>query len=172
MKVSMIFEIVLFVVLIAFQTTIFSRISVFGVATPILYIYFLIKLPMGRNVFYVITSGFLMGLVIDIFLNTPGMNAAATTIIAALRKPLLNVFFSRDDYEEFVPSIYSSTKSFIRFVIVITIMHQTLLFFIESFTFFNLSYTIVRIFASSALTLVLIFALDGLMYRKSSGIQA
>lgn len=113
-----------------------------------------------------------MGLIIDIFLNTPGMNAAATTIIAPLRKPLLNVFFSRDDYEEFVPSIYSSTKSFIRFVIVITIMHQTLLFFIESFTFFNLSYTIVRIFASSALTLVLIFALDGLMYRKSSGIQA
>jgi hypothetical protein len=49
-------------------------------------------------------------------------------------------------------------------------LHQTLLFFIESFTFFNLTSTLIRIGASSVLTLILIIALDGLMYRKTSGV--
>jgi rod shape-determining protein MreD len=171
MKVSIFFEVILFIVLIALQTIVFGQISVFGYATPILYIYFLIKLPWGRNVFYVITAGFLMGFIIDIFLNTPGMNAAATTIVAALRKPIMNFFFEHDDYEEFVPSIYTTTGPFIRFTIVMTLLHVTLLFFIESLTFFNLSYTLIRIAASSALTIVSIFALDSFMYRKSNGTQ-
>lgn len=171
MKITVLYEILLFIVLALFQVLLFNQISIFGVATPILYIYFLIKLPMGRNLFYVIISGFLIGFIIDIFLNTPGMNAAATTIVATFRKPLMNAFFSRLEYEDFVPSIYTATGSFIRFVITIVLVHQTLLFFIESFTFFNLYGTLIRIVASSAVTLVLIFALDSLMYRRTSGIQ-
>ena len=93
MKITLLREIVWFVILILLQTLVLNRISVFGIAIPILYIYFLIKLPKNRNLFYVVISGFLMGLIIDVFLNTPGMNAAATTIIATLRKPLVNIFF-------------------------------------------------------------------------------
>lgn len=104
MKITFLREMVGFVVLVLLQTLVLNRISVFGVAVPILYIYFLIKLPKNRNLFYVVISGFLMGLIIDIFLNTPGMNAAATTIVATLRKPLMNIFFSKVEYEDFVPS--------------------------------------------------------------------
>jgi len=118
----------------------------------------------------VVISGFLMGLIIDIFLNTPGMNAAATTIVATLRKPLMNIFFSKVEYEDFVPSIYTETGAFLRYSVVMVLLHQTLLFFIESFTFFNLTSTLIRIGASSVLTLILIIALDGLMYRKTSGV--
>lgn len=170
MKTTFLREMVGFVVLVLLQTLVLNRISVFGVAVPILYIYFLIKLPKNRNLFYVVISGFLMGLIIDIFLNTPGMNAAATTIVATLRKPLMNIFFSKVEYEDFVPSIYTETGAFLRYSVVMVLLHQTLLFFIESFTFFNLTSTLIRIGASSVLTLILIIALDGLMYRKTSGV--
>ena len=170
MKITLLREIVWFVILILLQTLVLNRISVFGVAVPILYIYFLIKLPKNRNLFYVVISGFLMGLIIDIFLNTPGMNAAATTIVATLRKPLMNIFFSKVEYEDFVPSIYTETGAFLRYSVVMVLLHQTLLFFIESFTFFNLTSTLIRIGALSVLTLILIIALDGLMYRKTSGV--
>lgn len=170
MKITLLYEMVMFMVLIVFQTLVLNRINVFGVAVPLLYIYFLIKLPRSRNLFYVVISGFLMGLIIDIFLNTPGINAAATTIVATLRKPLLNVFFSKIEYEDFAPSIYTETGAFLRYAIVMVLLHQTLLFFIESFTFFNLSNTLIRIAASSVLTLVLIVALDSIMYRRTSGI--
>lgn len=170
MKTTFLREMAGFVVLVLLQTLVLNRISVFGVAVPILYIYFLIKLPKNRNLFYVVISGFLMGLIIDIFLNTPGMNAAATTIVATLRKPLMNIFFSKVEYEDFAPSIYTETGAFLRYSVVMVLLHQTLLFFIESFTFFNLTSTLIRIGASSVLTLILIIALDGLMYRKTSGV--
>lgn len=172
MKLSYIYEIFLFVVLILLQVLLFNRISLFGLATPILYIYFLIKLPIGRNLFFVIISGFLLGLIIDIFLNTPGINAAATTIVATLRQPIINMVFDREEYEEYTPGIHAGAGAFFRFALIVVLLHQTLLFFIESFTFFNFTNTILRILASSVLTLLIIISLDSLMYRKKGSEQS
>lgn len=164
-------EILWFVILVLLQVLLFNRITVFGVAVPILYIYFLIKLPYGRNRFYVIISGFLMGLIIDAFLNTPGMNAAATTIVAALRSIILNLFYPKNEYENLVPGIHTSVAAFVKFTVTMVLLHQTLLFFIEAFTFFNFTSTMIRIGSSSLLTIVLILALDSLVIRreKTSG---
>ncbi len=164
--ISILREILLFVILVLLQVLLFNRISIFGLAVPILYLYFLIKLPYGRNRFYVIISGFLLGLIIDIFLNTPGMNAAATTIVATFRSVILNLFYPKNEYEELVPSIHVSAVAFIKFTIVMVLLHQTLLFFIEAFTLFNLIGTLMRIGASSLLTIILILALDSLSIRK------
>jgi rod shape-determining protein MreD len=92
-------EVLLFLLLIILQVLLLNRINVFGIATPVLYIYFLLKLSIGRNQFYVIISGFLLGLIIDIFLNTPGVNAAATTIIATIRRPVIYLFYEKEIYD-------------------------------------------------------------------------
>ncbi|CAK7048279.1 rod shape-determining protein MreD [Petrimonas sulfuriphila] len=164
--VSIFKEILLFVILVLLQVLLLNRIAVFGLAVPILYIYFLIKLPYGRNRFYVIVSGFLLGIVIDIFLNTPGMNAAATTITATLRSMVLNLFYPKNEYEDLVPGIHTSTAAFVKFTVMMVLLHQTLLFFIEAFTLFNLTSTLIRIGSSSILTIVLILALDSLSIRR------
>ncbi len=172
MKLKWIYEFFLFVLLILVQVLLLNRISLLGMATPILYVYFLIKLPLGRSPFYVIISGFLMGLIIDMFLNTPGMNAAATTIVAMFRKPILNLFYDRDLFDEFVPGIHVETSSFIRFTIFIVLMHLTLLFFIESFTLFNLKNTVIRILTSSFVSILIILALDSFIKRTKPGEQS
>ncbi|MBK5194982.1 MAG: rod shape-determining protein MreD [Proteiniphilum sp.] len=166
MKLSYLYEIALFVMLILLQVLLLNRISLFGLATPVLYGYFLLKLPMGRNLFFVIISAFLMGLIIDIFLNTPGMNAAAFTIVASLRKPVMNLFFEKVEYDEFVPGIYTAAGPFVRFTIFMVFLHLTLLFFIESFTLFNLKSTLLRIVTSAAITILLIITMDSLMYKR------
>ncbi|MFA6702904.1 MAG: rod shape-determining protein MreD [Dysgonamonadaceae bacterium] len=167
MKAGVIKEIFLFLVLVVLQVFLLDRINIFGVATPILYIYFLLKLTLGRNRFYVIITGFLLGLIIDIFMNTPGMNAAATTIIAAFREPIIKLIYTRDAYDELTPGINTDSKSFIRLSISVVLFHQTLLFIIESFTLFNIQLTLLRIVASSILTLLIIFAVDALFGKKS-----
>lgn len=163
-------ELLMFAVLILLQVLLFNRISIFGVATPILYIYFLMKLPLDRNPFYVIISGFLLGFIIDIFLNTPGMNAAATTIVATLRKTLLYLFYSKEEFQELIPGFYTGAARFIKFAVVTVLFHQTLLFFIESFTLFNALNTLIRIGASSVITLVLIFATDSLIFKREKSV--
>lgn len=171
MKLSYIYEIVLFVVLVLLQTLLLNRINLFGIATPVLYIYFLLKLPVGRTPYSVIMVAFLMGLIIDIFLNTPGMNAAAITIVATFRKNILGLFFEREGHDEFVPGIYAAAGPFVRFTIFMVLLHIALLFFIESFTLFNLKNTLLRIVTSSVVTIPLIFALDSLMFRRKTGEQ-
>lgn len=166
MKTEYIYEVLRFAILILLQVLVFNQISVFGFATPFLYIYFLVKLPMGRNVFYVIIMGFLMGFIIDVFLNTPGINAAATTFVAVLRRPLLRLFFSREEFENFVPGIYSATGPFIRFMVILVVIHQTVLFGLETFSLFNLNILLLRLVTSVVLTLILMLALDSFMYKK------
>lgn len=165
MKLDYLYGILLFAVLIVLQVLVFNQISIFGFATPFLYIYFLLKLPVGRNVFYVIIMGFLMGFIIDIFLNTPGINAAATTVVAALRRPLLRLFFVKDEVEDYVPSIYNGAIPFIKLSASVVIIHQTALFVLETFSLFNPQILLLRWGASIVLTLILIFALDGFMHK-------
>jgi rod shape-determining protein MreD len=162
---------VFFAALILFQTLLLNRINLFGIVTPVMYVYFLLKLSIGRNRYYVITSAFAMGMILDIFLNTPGMNAAAITIVAAFRKSISRLFFERVDYDDFVPGVNTATGPFVRFTVFMVILHLTLLFFIESFTLFNLKNTLLRIVTSSAVTIPLIIALDSLMFRRTRGEQ-
>ena len=166
MKLDYLYEAFLFVVLILLQVLVFNQISVFGFATPFLYIYFLLKLPMGRNEFYVIIIGFLMGFIIDVFLNTPGINAAATTLVASLRRPFLRLFFTREEFENFVPGIYSATGAFIRFAVIMVLKHQVALFGLESFSLFNPNILLLRLLSSVILTLILVFAMDSFVFKK------
>lgn len=163
-------EILLFVVLILFQVLLFNRIALFGVAVPVLYIYFLIKLPVSRNRYYVIVFAFLMGLVIDIFLNTPGVNATATTIVATFRGVILHLFYPKVEFENHTPGIHGFTAAFIKYTITMVVFHQILLFFIESVTLFNIIDTLIRIGTSSLLTIVIILVLDSLSFRKGNTI--
>ncbi|HZJ79253.1 MAG TPA: rod shape-determining protein MreD [Dysgonamonadaceae bacterium] len=165
MKLDYLYEIVLFVVLIVLQVLVFNQISVFGFATPFLYIYFLLKLPIGRNEFYVIIIGFVMGMIIDVFLNTPGINAAAATLVAVLRRPLLQLFFTKEETEEYMPNIYTAPASFTKYATVAVILHQTALYTLESLSLFNLQIVLMRWASSIVLTLILLFALDAFMYK-------
>lgn len=171
MKLNYLYESILFVALILFQSLLLSRISFLGLASPVIYVYFLLKLPIGRNPHSVILTAFLMGLIIDIFLNTPGMNAAAITIVAAFRKGILGLFFDRDGYDEFIPGMNTASGPFVRFTVFMVCLHLALLFFVESFTLFNLKNTLLRIISSSAVSIPLILALDSLIFRKKPGEQ-
>ena len=168
MKLDYLYEVLLFATLIVLQVLIFNQISIFGFATPFLYIYFLLKLPIGRNVYYVIIAGFLLGFIIDIFLNTPGINAAAATLIAAFRHLLLRLFFTKDETEEYIPSIYTAPGAFIKYASAAVIIHQTALFTLESFSLFNPQVLLLRWSASIFLTLLILLGVDAFMYKTFS----
>lgn len=159
-------DVLMFVVLVLLQSLVLNRIILFGVAIPILYIYFIIKQPLGRNKFYVILSAFILGLVIDMFLNTPGVNAAAATIAASVRSVLIYLFYPKNEMEGMIPGIRIGASAFIKYTIVMVIVHQTTLFLLDALSLFSLMQTLVRIVSSVTLTSVLIIASDTLFFRK------
>ena len=73
-----------FVGLVLLQVLILNNIHIAGIATPFLYICFILKFPSGISRNELMLWGFCFGLMIDLFSDTPGMNAASTVLLAFL----------------------------------------------------------------------------------------
>lgn len=157
---------ILFIILVLLQVMVLNRVSFLGYAIPFLYIYFIIKLPIGMNRSLTTLLGFAIGFVIDIFCNTPGINAAATTFAAFVRRPVQKLFFAIDDYNEQLPRLSLLGGTFIKYAITICFIHNVVLISIESFSYLNILTIVYRIVLSTVITSILIFALEGFSIRK------
>ncbi len=85
-----------FLLLLLLQVLVFNHIHIMGYATPMPYVYFLLILPSDTPRWLYILLGFLLGVLIDIFGNTPGMAAATMTAIGLITPLLFNLFGPRD----------------------------------------------------------------------------
>jgi rod shape-determining protein MreD len=156
----------LFIFLVFLQVWLFNNIHLFGLATPLLYIYFLIKLPISINRNSVLLLSALLGLIIDIFGSTLGLNMLATLITGFLNYYLLKLFAPRDTFDDNNPSFDTFGKFlFMRYAGTITLIQITLLYLIESFSLFNLGLLILRIAGSFVLTILLIFAFETIKFE-------
>ncbi len=159
---------VLTLVLILVQGVVFNHICLFGVAVPIVFVYALFKLPVNLSVNWVLTVGFLLGLTVDMFSDTYGMNALACTVAAMLRRPVLRLYMSRgDEPADQIPSAYSLGRSvYARYLLTMTLLYCALIFTIESFTFFNIWRLLLRIVSSTVLSVAIMFGIDCLISNR------
>ena len=94
----------LFIVLL--QILMCNRIALWGVATPFVIVYLFLKMPSGVKPHLAMTVAFFVGLLVDLFTNTPGVYALASVTVAFLHNPLLMRIQYRDRGEErYVPSM-------------------------------------------------------------------
>ena len=100
--------VILFFLLVLAQA-ICSKICLFNVAVPIIFIYFIIRLPLSLGVNWLMTLSFFIGLVIDIFNNSLGMNALSCVILAISKRPVFRLYFPRED--EYNPTVRSSLSA-------------------------------------------------------------
>ena len=113
------------IVLILAQVLVFNHICLFGYAVAFVFIYTLIKLPISMSKEWQFTIAFLLGLVIDIFSDTLGMNTLACTILMAVRRPVIRLYVTRDDELTDTYPGYNSfgTFSFIKYVLTLTLLY-------------------------------------------------
>lgn len=147
--------------LVLTQALILNNMHLFGLVTPFLYTYLLLKFNADMSRYALLFWGFFIGLFVDIFSNTLGINAAATTLLAFLRPLLLRIFTPRDSSDDFTPGILSmGTWSFIYYVGIATLLHQTALILIEAFSFAHLGILLLKITAGTLLTTICFYAID------------
>ena len=153
----------LFFLLVFLQIWLFNNIRLFGFATPLLCIYFLIKLPINMNRNIVTLLSVLLGFTIDIFGSTLGLSMTALVITGFLRYYLLRLFTPRDVLGDCSPSFSAFGKYFfMRYAATITLTYVFLLHTIESFSLFNPLLLFLRIIGSFTLTILLIFAFESI----------
>lgn len=152
----------MFIILVLLQAIIFNHICLFHVAVPFVFIFFIIKLPLDISQNAILTLGFLLGLVIDIFSDTQGMNALCCTIIAACRGTIIRLYCPRED-EITAPEPSARALglfSFLKYALTITLLYCILYFLIESLIILNPATLLIKIAASTLLTFAIIVAAD------------
>ena len=159
--------ILLFLALMVLQL-VCNKIVLFNVAMPVVFIYLIMRLPVNLHGGWVLTIAFFTGWIMDIFNNTPGMNSLACTIMAALRRPVFNVFVSREnDMNIPIPSVDSmGVGDYFKYMATLVTVYCTLIFLIQAFTLHNILLTLARIAASSVLSIIVIFGLDTLVSTR------
>lgn len=156
------------IILVLAQAIVFNHVILFNVAVPMVFIYVILRLPVTMSLNVVLTVSFLLGLVIDMFSDTPGMNALSCTLIAMLRRPVLRLYIPReDDMTIPEPSMRSlGTATYVKYLFTMTLLYCFFIFTIEAFSIFNALQTMLRIVCSTILSAAIMLGIDSLMGKQ------
>lgn len=156
-----------FVILAFIQVLIFSQIHLFGYATAHIYIIFLLKLPRFTSRNEQMLWAFLFGLVVDIFGNTPGINACAATAMAFARDYILESFTQKGVADDFVPGIHTiNVAGYIMYATLCLLLFYSVLFLLELFTIHYPLTLLASIAASTLLTLLFTLVIECFTRKK------
>lgn len=158
-----------FVFLVLFQVLILNHINLGGYTNPYFYIYFILLLPFATPRWLILFLAFLLGISIDLFRNTYGLNAAASLFMAFCR-PYVIRLISKEPDEAFgiQPSLRSEGfKWFFFYSLILVLVHHATLFYLEIFRFTEFFRTFLRVITSTAFTLVFIFLSELIFHSRT-----
>ncbi len=166
MNIEIIRQISAFIILCLAQALVLNHVNILGCATPLLYVYFIMKFRRGYPKWALLVWSFAMGLCVDIFSNTPGVAAASSTLLGLLQPYLMNPFIQRDSPEDLTPSMKTlGVANFIYYTIVCVLIYDIVFFSIEAFNFFNWLQWLKNIGGSTVLAALLIIVIENVKKR-------
>ena len=150
---------ILFIVMVILQIFLFSRIGISVYVHPLVCIAFIVLLPMEIAPLLLLTLGLLMGVTMDVFMGTAGINTIATLFVAFCRPTLLNLLAGKDEVKDGgIPNVNRlGIKKFIKYASFMVLLHSTVFFIFETLSLHFFYLTLLRILLSSAVTLLLVY---------------
>lgn len=155
-----------FILLVLLQVLVMNNIQFLGYINPYIYILFILSLPYHTPGWFTLILAFGIGITIDIFSNTLGMHAFATILVAFLRKGIIKLFTSIEEGNNPTPSFHTfGVGAYIKYLILMVLIHHTVLFFLESLSFMHLWLVAGKIIFSSVVTILLLSGFQSLKLK-------
>jgi hypothetical protein len=157
-----------FVALILAQLLVFNNIEFSGYINPYVYILFILLLPFTVPKIVLLVSALLLGLVVDLFLGTPGVHSSATVLMAFSRPFVMNLFSPREGYQTgtYPRMAQFGVEWFVKYTVMLVLIHHFTLFYLEVFTFSHFFSTFFRAFLSSIFTSLIIIFSQFFIFRR------
>jgi len=154
-----------FFLLILFQVLVLNHINLGGFINPYYYVLFILLLPFNTPRWLLLISALLLGTGVDLFTNTPGLNAAACLVTAFIRPFLITLISSGpESLIGDTPSLKNQgIKWFLYYSITLVLVHHCALFFLEIFRLDEFFRTLLRVILSSLFTLLLVLITEYLV---------
>jgi hypothetical protein len=152
------------------QIFVLDKIILHQLVTPYIYFLFVLWLPFKTTRGWLMVIAFLYGFILDSFRHNPGFHTAACVLIAYIRPFLVNLFIPQEgaetNFEE--PSIKSmgGLIPYAIFITVLTILHNSWLFFLEAWQFGNFWYFLGKTILSTLISVLLVIVTELIFVRK------
>lgn len=144
-----------FVVLFLAQIFVFNNINFLGYINPYIYIIFILTYPVKNNRLVFLTVSFLLGIFIDMFLDSGGVHAAASVFLAYARPVLLKFSFGTLYEHQSIKFGVAEFGSLIGYIILGVIFHHLVLFFLEIFNMSQILLILKKTLFSGGFTIIL-----------------
>lgn len=157
-----------FVVLVFLQVFLLKNLSLYDLSTPYPYILFILLLPFETPNLVLYALAFVLGLTIDAFYDTPGLHAAACTLLAFVRILFISITVQKDGFDnEPDPTLGNmGFRWFFMYILILTLIHHFFLFNLEVFRLSEIQYTFIRFLLSSIFTVFLMLISGLLFFRR------
>ncbi len=151
-------NIVRFFVLLFVQVLLLANVQVSTYINFFIYPMFLLLLPIRTPRALQVFLAFLLGILVDVFYNTPGLHAATSTFSAYMRDPILRIIEPRGGYtSDKTPNRrLFGDQWFWQYAAVLVFVHILTLSFFEEFTFPRSFFFIERLFLTYLFSLIMI----------------
>lgn len=152
-------DILLIALLVAVQIFVLNRITLFGKYTPVMYPVFVLFYPFFRNRYIFLALSFFLGLSIDAFLGTWGINAFATTMLAYFRTLIFRT--STETSTDFFSFQSLQWSQFLLFIFTSIFLHQFIVQYMEFFKLSRIVENFLNVLATSVISFffILVYAL-------------
>lgn len=159
---------VLFLVTVFLQVFLFDNLTIGIYLNPLVYVAFILLLPLSALPVAVLAAGLAMGLTMDFAMGAAGVNTIATLLVAFLRPSVVALVSSRDDVREGgVPSPERmGRRVFLNYLVLLVVIHHAVFFSLEALSWAHLARTVVRTALSSAVSVGFIWLIARLFTAK------
>lgn len=159
-------NIIRFIALVLLQVLICNQMNFLGSINPYIYILFILIYPVKNNRLSFILISFVLGILIDIFMDTGGAHAAASVTIAYMRPVFLKFSFGAAyEYQAIKFNDADLLPRVIYFTLLILI-HHFILFILIIFDNSKAGMVVSNALSTGLFTLFLALTLTALFSRK------
>ncbi|GGK11248.1 rod shape-determining protein MreD [Yeosuana aromativorans] len=156
-----------FVVLVLVQVLVLNQINFLGYINPYIYILFVFLYPVKNSRTLFILLSFVLGLCIDLFLDSGGIHAAACVTIAYIRPVVLKFCFGTVYEYQTIKFDNVEFGSKLMYITILTVIHHFILFSLEIFNISKIILILQKTLFSSIFTIILCILVTIIFSRKT-----
>lgn len=145
-----------FLLLLTLQIIVVNNIRFFGYINPHIYLLFVFLYPLQEKRSNFLILSFLLGLCVDIFSNSGGINAAATVFVAYIRLNVLIIILNKYDLDYKLFKL--GKEQFIKillFVSALTFTHHFIVYYLDYFSMQKFGTVLAKSAANSIFTIII-----------------
>ncbi len=149
----------IFLVLVLLQVFLLNNIMLSVYCYPLIYVAFVIVLPLDMRPVWVVLLSALMGLVIDMATGQAGLNVIATTAVGFFRPMIVSFICGRTlGIDDSLPTLRRfTTKNLVGYIVAMIMLHGVIYFMMESLSLMHMLHTLLRMLLSCSIAAVLVW---------------